>query len=86
MRVRRLPVTDRVDRDGESLVLVGHTVVRLSALATVLVDRCEAWTGLDGLTDQVVAELGAPPGGTDPRQAVESAADALVAQGLLERD
>ena len=85
MRVRRLPLTDRVDRDGESVVLVGHTVVRLSPVATVLLDRCEAWTDLDVLTDQVVAALGPAPQGVDPRRAVGSAAEALVAQGLLER-
>lgn len=86
MRVRRLPLTDRVDRDGESVVLVGHTVVRLSGLATVLLDGCAGWTDLDVLTDLVVTELGPPPDGVDPRPAVASTADALVAQGLLERD
>lgn len=86
MRVRRLPVTDRVDRDGESVVLVGHTVVRLSPLATLLLDRCGGWTDLGVLADQLVAELGPPPDGVVARQAAESAADALAAQGLLEQD
>jgi hypothetical protein len=86
MRVRRLPVTDRVDRDGECVVLVGDTVVRLSALATLLLDGCEDWTGVDVLTEQLVAQLGRPPDGADPRRVVEDAVDSLVARGLLERD
>lgn len=85
MRVRGRPVADRVDRGGESIVLVGQTVVRLSALATLLVDRCAGWTGVDDLTEHVVAELGPPPDGEDPRRIVEDAVDSLAAQGLLER-
>jgi hypothetical protein len=86
VRVRRLPVTDRVDRAGESVVLVGHEVVRLSALATLLVDRCEGWTDVGVLAEHLVAEVGPPPDGEDARQLAESAIVALVAHGLLERD
>jgi hypothetical protein len=85
VRVRRLPVTDRVDRDGESVVLVGDTVVRLSTLATRLLDRAEGWTDVGLLADHLVAEFGPPPDGKDAHQAAEAAVDALVTQGLLER-
>ena len=85
MTVRRLPVTDRVDRDGECVVLRGDTVVRLSALATLVFDGCEDWTGVDVLAEHLVAELGPPPDGVDPSQAVEAAVESLVALGLLER-
>jgi hypothetical protein len=78
-------VTDRVDRDGEAVVLVGHTVVRLSTLATRLLDLCADWTDVGLLAEQLVAELGPPPDGADAGEVVESAAVALVAQGLLER-
>ena len=36
MRARGLPILDQVIDDGESVVLVGNSVVRLSALATAL--------------------------------------------------
>lgn len=85
MRVRRLPVADRVDRDGACVVLVGSTVVRLSPVATLLLDRCADWTEVDTLEGHLVAELGDPPDGVDAQQAAESTVDALVAQGLLER-
>lgn len=85
MRVRLLSVTDRVDRDGEAVVLVGHTVVRLSPLATRLLDLCAGWTDVGLLAEQLVAELGPPPDGAEAREVVESAAVALVALGLLER-
>lgn len=81
--VRRRPVTDRVDRDGAAVVLVGRSVVRLSPLATHLFDGCATWTDLDALTDHLVTQFG-PPVGDDPRRATASAIDALVAQGLLE--
>ena len=85
MRVRRLPVTDRVDSDGESLVLVGNTVVRLSPLATRLLDHCEDWTEVRVLAERLVGELGPPPDGMDVREAVEYTVDALAGQGLVER-
>jgi hypothetical protein len=78
-------VTDRVDRDGESVVLVGQTVVRLSAMATLLLDGCEDWIDVGVLAEHLVAELGPPPDGAEPRRVVESAVDSLVARGLLER-
>lgn len=86
MRVRRLPVTDRVDRAGESVVLVGQVVVRLSALATRLLDHCDDWTDVATLTEQLVSEFGLPPDGADPRGATEATVDALVARGLLARE
>ena len=82
---RQRPVADRVDRDGECVVLVGDTVTRLSALATHLLDLCADWADAETLAGHLVDRFGAPPDGTDPRVAVESAADLLVVQGLLER-
>ena len=85
MRARRLPVVDRVVRDGESVVLVGREVIRLSALATHLLDRCGEWTDLDDLTSALLTEFGDAPEGVDPHAATEAAVTTLAEQGLLER-
>jgi hypothetical protein len=76
---------DRVVREGESVVLVGREVIRLSALATHLLDRCADWTDLDDLTSAVLTEFGDTPEGVDPRAATEAAVTTLALQGLLER-
>lgn len=85
MRARRLPVVDRVVRDGESVVLVGREVIRLSALATHLLERCADWTDLDDLTSALLAEFGSTPEGVDAHAATEAAVTTLAEQGLLER-
>lgn len=85
MRARRLPVADRVDRDGESVVLVGHEVVRLSALATALLDACAEWTEEERLVSLLVDRFGAPPGGGDPAVLVSGALTTLATHGLVER-
>ncbi|MFC8501951.1 hypothetical protein ACFUC1_06295 [Pedococcus sp. NPDC057267] len=85
MRARRLPVADRVDRDGESVVLVGREVVRLSALATTLLDACPDWTEEERLVAVLVERFGAPPGGDDPAVLVARALDTLTGHGLVER-
>jgi hypothetical protein len=76
---------DRVVREGESVVLVGREVIRLSALATHLLDRCADWTDLDDLTSALLTEFGSTPEGVDPRAATEAAVTTLALQGLLER-
>ena len=85
MKVRRLPVVDRVVREGESVVLLGREVIRLSALATHLLDRCADWTDLDDLTAALLAEFGDTPPGVDPLAATEAAVSTLAEQGLVER-
>jgi hypothetical protein len=67
------------------VVLVGREVVRLSALATHLLDRCTDWTELDDLTAALLDEFGPTPEGVDPHTATEAAVAALAEQGLLER-
>lgn len=84
MRARRLPVLDRVDRQGEAVVLVGRDVVRLSPLAVELVDHCAEWTDTSELARAVVARFGPPPEGVDPTAATVDALTALQDQGLVE--
>lgn len=84
MRARALPVTDRVDRDGEAVVLVGADVVRLSALACAVLALCRDWTDSQAVTRELVARFGPPPDGTDPGQAALVTLTTLRDSGLLE--
>ena len=84
MKARALPAADRVDRDGEAVLLVGREVVRLSALATTLVDSCPDWTPVSELVDVLLAAFGPTPEGVDPAAATEVALRTLANQGLLE--
>lgn len=84
MRVRARPVADRVDRDGEAVVLLGRGVVRLSALGTTLLDACAEWTTSDELTEVLVRAFGSPPAGQDPAEGTRAALRSLASQGLVE--
>lgn len=85
MRARALPVLDRVDRDGEAVVLVGRQVVRLSLLAAAVLDACGDWRALDDLAGELVAQFGDPPSG-DARSVTAAALTDLRDQGLVELD
>jgi hypothetical protein len=84
VKARRRPVVDRVDRGGEAVVLIGREVVRLSALATALLDACPDWAETVDLAEQLVAQFGPVPEGLDARVATESALRTLHGQGLVE--
>lgn len=84
MRARALPVLDRVDRQGQAVVLVDRDVVRLSPLAVELVDRCAEWTEESDLTLAMVARFGPPPEGVDPTVATVAALRALHDRGLVD--
>jgi hypothetical protein len=86
VRARYLPAVDRVDRDGEAVLLVGREVVRLSALATTLLDSCPDWTPVSALVDLLVTAFGPTPEGVDPGAATEAALRTLASQGLVELD
>ena len=85
MKARALPVLDRVDRDGEAVVLLGRQVVRLSPLAAAVLDACEEWRGVEELAGQLVAQFGDPPSG-DARSMTTAALTELRDQGLVELD
>ncbi len=84
MRARSLAVTDRVDRDGEAVVLVGDRVVRLSALACAVLALCADWADSRSVTAAVLATFGPPPDGADPEEAVLATLRALQDGGVLE--
>jgi hypothetical protein len=77
-------VDDELVRDGESVVLLGRQVVRLSALGTTLLELCPQWCDATELADGLVDRFGTPPGGVDPRLMTEAALAALHEQGLVE--
>jgi hypothetical protein len=79
-------VLDRIDREGEAVVLVGRRVVRLSVLAVGLLDACPDWTEQSELTDTALLLFGSPPEGLDPHRATVTALLALRDQGLVELD
>lgn len=86
MRARYLPAADRVDRDGEAVLLVGREVVRLSELATTLLDSCPDWTPESELVGALLATFGPTPEGVDPVAVTEAALLTLRDQGLVELD
>jgi len=75
-----------VDRDGEAVVLVGREVVRLSALATTLLDSCPDWTSVPQLVEVLLEAFGPTPEGVDAVVTTESALRTLADQGLVELD
>ena len=81
--VRARTVLDRVDHEGECVVLVGDQVVRLSALATALLDACPDWREVDWLADRLDQEFGPPPDG-DSRAATRILLAELAGLGLVE--
>lgn len=81
--IRALPVVDRLERDGRTLLLLQHQVIELSPLALAAYDAvASAPLALADLTGRLVAEFGAPPG--DPVAAVQGVIDELMALGLVE--
>ena len=83
MIARTRPVADRVDREGEAVVLVGDRAVRLSAVATAVVDACPDWTHVDDLAARLVARFGPPPG-ADAARATRAVLAELAREGLVD--
>ncbi|HHU40146.1 MAG TPA: hypothetical protein GXZ45_12810 [Propionibacterium sp.] len=82
--IRALPVVDRLERDGRTLLLLEHRVIELSPLALATYDAAsEGVAGLEDLVAVLVAEFGAPPEG-DASEGVRRVVDELVGLGLLE--
>ncbi|MDF2144144.1 hypothetical protein [Knoellia sp. p5-6-4] len=84
MRARRVPVQDEVVRNGESVVLLGRQVIRLSAIGTTLLELTGEWREVDDLTVDLTDRFGHPPEGYSATDMTEAALQALHAQGLVE--
>lgn len=83
LRVRRLPVTDQLERDGEWLLLVDDRAVRVTGLAPVILGLTDDWLGLDALVVELERVFGDAPG-DDATALVRQALDELAGQDLLE--
>lgn len=80
--IRALPVVDRLERGGRTLLLLEHQVVELSELALAAYDTVVAAPlSLTELTGRLVAEFGVPEG--DPEVAMQGIVDELVGLGLV---
>lgn len=84
MRARRVEVQDEVIRDGESVVLLGRQVIRLSALGTTLLELCDDWRNAEELAHGLTERHGEPPAGLDATAMTEAALQALHNQGLVD--
>lgn len=83
MSVRRTAWVDWYVADDESAVLLGDTVVVLSALATVLIDAIgEGDAEVEELASVLQDTFGAPDG-VDVVEATRAAVDTLVESGVL---
>ena len=65
MRARRVDVQDEVVRDGESVVLLGRQVIRLSWIGTTLLELCDDWRDSSELARGLTDRYGEPPDGSD---------------------
>lgn len=94
LRVRRAPVADWYVEGEESAVMVGATVVVLSALATAvleILDGAGSGAGADGWTDTAVVtaglvELFGAPDGVDAHAATATVLADLAEQGVVETE
>lgn len=79
-----MEVQDEVIRDGESVVLLGRQVIRLSALGTTLLELCDNWRDAKELAHGLTERHGEPPAGFDATAMTEAALQALHDQGLVD--
>lgn len=83
--VRRVPVDDAVlADDGDLLIFVANSVVRLSGIGPLIWDIAQDWVDVDAVTAAVLDALGAPPEGVDADTAVHSTLTDMVRAGVLE--
>lgn len=83
MRAHRLPVTDSVTRDGETVVMVGDQVMLLSPMASAAWRLLADPLSVEELSERLAAEFGPPPEGSE-RAATATLLDGLVCVGLVE--
>lgn len=79
-----MPVQDEVVRDGESVVLLGRQVIRLSAIGTTLLELTGDWRDFDDLTFDLTNRFGHPPADYSASAMTGAALHALHQQGLVE--
>lgn len=83
MTITALPVVDRLERDGRTLLLLEHTVVELSPLALAAYDTASTGVTIAVLSEELVNLFGQPADG-DVRGAVARTVGELTTLGLVE--
>lgn len=83
MTVHAVPVVDRLERDGRTLLLLERQVVELSPLGLAAYDAASEPLTVAELTEVLVGLFGSPPEG-DPSEGVQRLVDELVGLGLLQ--
>lgn len=84
MRVRTRPLADRLERDGETLVLLaGGGLVRLSAVGAAIVDLALNGIDVETLADALTTRFGTPPD-SSAREVTTGMVAALTEQNVLE--
>lgn len=63
MRARRAELRDVFHEGDESVVMAGANVVRLSRLATYLLEQMADWRSSDELAADLIQRFGDPPNG-----------------------
>jgi hypothetical protein len=79
MKVRALPVTDSVTRDGETVVMSGDRVILLSPMASAALALLTEPLDVSEVASALVRQFGEAPGidvGEATRQLLEGLADA----------
>lgn len=83
--IKALPVVDRLERDGRTLLLLEGLVVELSPVALAAYDAVsDGGLGVPELTDVLVDEFGAPEGAGD--EVVRRLVQELASMGLVTSD
>ena len=82
MTVHAVPVVDRLERDGRTLLLLERRVVELSPLGLAAYDAVSEPLTVPELTEVLVGLFGSPPEG-DASEGVQRLVDELVGLGLL---
>lgn len=82
--VRRTSVQDAIaGADGDLLLFVSGSVVRLSGIGPLIWEIAHEWIGIDAVTRNVVDAIGHPPDGVDAVSVVRATLDELAAAGVL---
>ena len=86
MRITRVEPVDRLDREGESLLLYERQVVRLGPIGTAIFDRTAVPRDLAELAEALAEEFGPPATGTLIEVTRAAVADLIGQQVLMDAD
>ncbi|NQX27277.1 hypothetical protein HQQ81_07925 [Microbacteriaceae bacterium VKM Ac-2854] len=83
--VRRAAVQDAIaGAEGDLLLFVSGSVVRLSGIGPLIWDIARDWIGIDAVLQSVLDAIGHPPDGVDAESVVRATLYELAAAGVVE--